>query len=71
MLSIDINNRTVIIGKMSNTSRQVKLYLLAALAAAAALVHGRAAHVAVPGGPVTALAVADAVPATVAELLRG
>ena len=38
MLSIDINNRTVIIGKMSNTSRQVKLYLLAVLAAAAALV---------------------------------
>jgi hypothetical protein len=34
-------------------------------------VHGRAADVAVPGGPVTALAVAHAVPATVAGLLRG
>jgi NAD(P)H-hydrate repair Nnr-like enzyme with NAD(P)H-hydrate dehydratase domain/NAD(P)H-hydrate repair Nnr-like enzyme with NAD(P)H-hydrate epimerase domain len=45
--------------------------LAAALAAAAALVHGRAADVAVPGGPVTALAVAHAVPATVAGLLRG
>ncbi|OIQ63778.1 hypothetical protein GALL_546790 [mine drainage metagenome] len=41
----------------------------AALAAAAALVHGRAAHHANPGGPVTALAVAAAVPATVAGLL--
>ncbi|HYQ77096.1 bifunctional ADP-dependent NAD(P)H-hydrate dehydratase/NAD(P)H-hydrate epimerase [Cellulomonas sp.] len=45
--------------------------LAAALAAAAALVHGRAAEVAVPGGPVTALAVAHALPATVAGLLRG
>lgn len=45
--------------------------LAAALAAAAALVHGRAADVAVPGGPVTALGVAHAVPATVAGLLRG
>lgn len=45
--------------------------LAAALAAAAALVHGRAADVAVPGGPVTALAVAHAVPATVAGVLRG
>jgi len=45
--------------------------LAAALAAAAALVHGRAAEVAVPGGPVTALGVAHAVPATVAGLLRG
>lgn len=45
--------------------------LAARLAAAAALVHGRAAEVAVPGGPVTALAVADALPATVAEMLRG
>ncbi|HUX69441.1 MAG TPA: NAD(P)H-hydrate dehydratase [Cellulomonadaceae bacterium] len=43
--------------------------LAAALAAAAALVHGRAAHHANPGGPVTALAVAAAVPATVAGLL--
>jgi len=45
--------------------------LAAALAAAAALVHGRAAETAVPGGPVTALGVAHAVPATVAGLLRG
>lgn len=44
--------------------------LPAALAAAAALVHGRAAHVATPGGPVSASAVADALPATVAGLLR-
>ena len=44
--------------------------LAAALAAAAALVHGRAAHRASPGGPVHALAVADALPATVAALLR-
>ena len=43
--------------------------LAAALAAAAALVHGRAAHHANPGGPVTALAVAAAVPVTVAGLL--
>jgi hypothetical protein len=34
-------------------------------------VHGRAADVAVPGGPVAALDVADALPATVAGLLRG
>lgn len=45
--------------------------LAAALAAAAALVHGRAAEVARPGGPVAALDVADALPATVAGLLRG
>lgn len=45
--------------------------LAAACAAAAALVHGRAAGVAVPGGPVSALAVAHAVPATLAEVLRG
>lgn len=45
--------------------------LAAALAAAAALVHGRAAGGAVPGGPVSALAVAHALPATVAEVLRG
>ncbi|MGW6129390.1 bifunctional ADP-dependent NAD(P)H-hydrate dehydratase/NAD(P)H-hydrate epimerase [Cellulomonas sp. NPDC055163] len=43
--------------------------LVAALAACAALVHGRAAHVANPGGPVAALAVAEALPRTVAELL--
>lgn len=45
--------------------------LAAALAAAAALVHGRAATEAVPDGPVSALGVAHAVPATVAGLLRG
>lgn len=45
--------------------------LVAALAAAAALVHGRAAHRACPGGPVCALAVAQALPATVAALLAG
>ncbi len=39
------------------------------LAAAAALVHGRAAHRSDPGGPVHALGVAHALPATVAELL--
>lgn len=43
--------------------------LPAALAAAAALAHGRAAHRANPGGPVAAAAVAAAVPAVVAELL--
>src|SRR5690606_1242947 len=41
----------------------------AALAAAAALVHGRAGARASAGGPVTALQVARAVPAVVAELL--
>ena len=45
--------------------------IAAALAAAAALVHGRAAGVAVPDGPVAALDVARALPATVAGLLRG
>ncbi|QZN85030.1 bifunctional ADP-dependent NAD(P)H-hydrate dehydratase/NAD(P)H-hydrate epimerase [Cellulomonas sp. C5510] len=45
--------------------------LAAALAAAAALVHGRAASAAVPGGPVAALDVAHALPAVVAGLLRG
>ncbi|PVU84016.1 bifunctional ADP-dependent (S)-NAD(P)H-hydrate dehydratase/NAD(P)H-hydrate epimerase [Cellulomonas sp. WB94] len=45
--------------------------LVAALAAAAALVHGRAADRANPGGPVAALAVADALPATIAAVLRG
>lgn len=43
--------------------------LAAALAAAAALVHGHAAHLANPGGPVSALAVAASVPATIAGLL--
>lgn len=42
----------------------------AALAAAAAAVHGRAAHHANPGGPVSATAVADALPAVVAALVR-
>ncbi|MCL3859984.1 bifunctional ADP-dependent NAD(P)H-hydrate dehydratase/NAD(P)H-hydrate epimerase [Actinotalea sp. K2] len=45
--------------------------LAAHLAALAALVHGRAAHRACPGGPVTATDVADALPATIAELLGG
>jgi hydroxyethylthiazole kinase-like uncharacterized protein yjeF len=45
--------------------------LAAALTAAAALVHGRAAGVAVPDGPVSALALAHALPTTVATLLRG
>lgn len=43
--------------------------LAAALAAAAALVHGRAAHRANPGGPVSARAVAVALPETIAALL--
>jgi hydroxyethylthiazole kinase-like uncharacterized protein yjeF len=41
----------------------------ALLAAVAASVHGRAAHLANPGGPVSASAVADALPATVAALV--
>ena len=45
--------------------------LAATLAAAAASVHGLAARAANPGGPVNALAVADAVPRVVADLLRG
>lgn len=45
--------------------------LAAALAAAAALVHGRAAHRAEPGGPVCALAVADALPPTIGAILAG
>ncbi|MGF0115815.1 NAD(P)H-hydrate epimerase [Promicromonospora sp. Marseille-Q5078] len=44
--------------------------LAAEVAAAAALVHGRAAHRANPGGPVAALDVAEAVPREVAALLR-
>jgi hydroxyethylthiazole kinase-like uncharacterized protein yjeF len=44
--------------------------LVAALAATAALVHGRAADRANLGGPVGAAAVADALPGTIAELLR-
>lgn len=43
--------------------------LAPALAATAALVHGRAAERASSGGPVTALAVAHALPGTVADLL--
>ncbi|GAB3104217.1 bifunctional ADP-dependent NAD(P)H-hydrate dehydratase/NAD(P)H-hydrate epimerase [Isoptericola nanjingensis] len=45
--------------------------LAAEVAAAAALVHGRAAHRANPGGPVAALDVATAVPGEVAALLSG
>ena len=41
----------------------------ALVAASAALLHGRAAHQANPGGPVSALDVAEALPATIAELL--
>ncbi len=41
----------------------------AALAATAALVHGRAAHRANPDGPISATDVAAALPATIAELL--
>ncbi|MFC8798856.1 NAD(P)H-hydrate epimerase [Promicromonospora sp. NPDC057138] len=44
--------------------------LAARLAAAAVLVHGRAAARASAGGPVAALEIAQAVPAVVAELLR-
>ncbi len=43
--------------------------LAARLAAVAALVHGRAAHAANPGGPVSASAVAAAVPGVIAGLL--
>jgi NAD(P)H-hydrate repair Nnr-like enzyme with NAD(P)H-hydrate dehydratase domain len=43
--------------------------LPAALAAAAALVHGLAARVANPGGPVSALAVARALPTAIAQVL--
>ncbi len=43
--------------------------LAALLAAVAASVHGRAAAMANPGGPVSASAVADALPATIAALL--
>ncbi|MFI2103747.1 bifunctional ADP-dependent NAD(P)H-hydrate dehydratase/NAD(P)H-hydrate epimerase [Isoptericola sp. NPDC019693] len=45
--------------------------LAAEVAAAAALVHGRAAHRATPGGPVAALDVAHAVPGEIAALLGG
>jgi NAD(P)H-hydrate repair Nnr-like enzyme with NAD(P)H-hydrate dehydratase domain len=44
--------------------------LLARLGAAAAVVHGLAAHRASAGGPVTVLDVCAAVPATIAALLR-
>jgi len=43
--------------------------LVPALAAAAACVHGLAARVATPGGPVSASAVAEALPATIAAVL--
>lgn len=42
----------------------------AALAATAAMVHGRAAHRANPEGPISATAVVDALPGTIAELLH-
>ncbi|WP_028049948.1 bifunctional ADP-dependent NAD(P)H-hydrate dehydratase/NAD(P)H-hydrate epimerase [Cellulomonas sp. URHD0024] len=45
--------------------------IAAALAATAALVHGRAAHRANPGGPISATAVAEAIPGTVAALVDG
>ncbi|ACQ81318.1 carbohydrate kinase, YjeF related protein [Beutenbergia cavernae DSM 12333] len=45
--------------------------LAAELAAAAALVHGRAARAASAGGPIAALDVADAVPGTLRDLLTG
>ncbi len=44
---------------------------LAALAASAALIHAGAASLASAGGPITALDVAEAVPATIAGLLAG
>ncbi|WP_188484689.1 NAD(P)H-hydrate epimerase [Cellulomonas carbonis] len=44
---------------------------VAVSAALAALVHGRAAHRACPGGPVTAGDVARALPGTIADLLAG
>lgn len=43
--------------------------VMAELAATASLVHGRAAAIASGGGPITALAVANAVPAAVREIL--
>lgn len=43
--------------------------LVAEIAAAAALLHGRAAHAANPGGPVRAGAVAEALPEVIARLL--
>jgi len=43
--------------------------VMAELAATASLVHGRAAALASQGGPITALAVANAVPAAVREIL--
>lgn len=44
--------------------------LPARLAAAASLIHGLAAHRANPGGPISALDVADALPGTIAQILR-
>lgn len=55
-------------GRSSDVLEQPSL--AARLAAVAASVHGRAAHAANPGGPVSASAVADALPATVAGLLH-
>lgn len=45
--------------------------VVAALAATAALIHAQAAVLASAGGPITALDVAEAVPATIATLLAG
>ena len=45
--------------------------LVARLAALAALVHGRAATLANPGGPVSASMVVEALPRTIARLLAG
>ncbi|WP_426593000.1 bifunctional ADP-dependent NAD(P)H-hydrate dehydratase/NAD(P)H-hydrate epimerase [Cellulomonas sp. McL0617] len=45
--------------------------IVAALAATAALVHGRAAHRANPGGPISATDVAEALPGTIAALVEG
>lgn len=45
--------------------------MLARLGAAAAIVHGLAAHRASAGGPITVLDVCAAVPSTIAELVRG
>ncbi|HEY8587951.1 MAG TPA: ADP/ATP-dependent (S)-NAD(P)H-hydrate dehydratase [Naasia sp.] len=44
--------------------------LLVPVAAAAALIHGRAGTLASGGGPIVALDIAEAVPATIARLLR-
>ncbi|MCL2594678.1 MAG: NAD(P)H-hydrate dehydratase [Promicromonosporaceae bacterium] len=57
---------------LAQRSAEVMVYptLAARLAAAATLIHGLAAHRANPGGPVSALAVAQALPGTIAEVMR-